>query len=94
MRQYYVYMLASPSRVLYVGVTNNLGRRLAEHRDESRRGFTHHYGVVKLVYFETTANAVTAITREKQLKKWPRWRKVRLIERANASWRDLHHPDG
>ena len=89
MRQYYVYLLASPSRVLYVGVTNNLERRLAEHRSEDHRGFTRHYGVSKLVYFETTTNVMAALTREKQLKKWPRWRKVRLIEKGNPGWRDL-----
>ena len=88
-RQYYVYILASSTRVLYVGVTNNMERRLREHRSEDHRGFTHFYDVSKLVYLETTTNPSAAITREKQLKKWPRWRKVRLIEQGNPQWCNL-----
>ena len=89
MRVFYVYILASSTRVLYTGMTNNLARRLWEHRSDQHRGFTHDYAVHKLVYFETTSNPTAAIAREKQLKKWPRWRKVCLIEKCNPGWRDL-----
>jgi putative endonuclease len=89
MRQFYVYLLASPSRCLYVGVTNDLLRRMHEHRTGAPCSFTGRHGVTRLVYFETTANISSAIAREKQLKRWPRWRKDRLIERENAGWIDL-----
>jgi putative endonuclease len=89
MRQYYVYILASLSRVLYVGVTNNLQRRIREHKRGVVPGFTRNYHVTTLVYFESTSDVRAAIAREKQLKRWPRQRKVRLIEAGNRDWRDL-----
>lgn len=89
MRQYFVYILASESRVLYVGVTNDLVRRLHEHRTGVIASFTARYHVVHLVYFETTNDVRVAIAREKQLKGWPRERKERLINRHNSGWRDL-----
>jgi putative endonuclease len=89
MRQYYVYLLASLSRVLYVGVTNDLRRRIAEHKRGAVPGFTREYRITTLVYFESTLDVRSAIAREKQLKRWPRWRKVRLIEAVNLDWRDL-----
>ena len=89
MRQYYVYILASRSRTIYIGVTNDLVRRIHEHRLDDGQSFTHEYRVRMLVYFETTANIRAAISREKQLKRWPRWRKDRLIETHNPDWRDL-----
>jgi putative endonuclease len=89
MRSYYVYILASHSRVLYVGVTNDLRRRMAEHRSGAVPGFTRRYRITMLVHFEATANVTGAIAREKQLKRWPRGRKIRLIEAANREWRDL-----
>ena len=89
MRQFYVYVLASTSRVLYVGVTNDLTRRMYEHKHGIVPGFTKRYRVTSLVHFEATADIGGAIAREKQLKRWPRWRKVRLIEAQNAGWLDL-----
>jgi putative endonuclease len=88
MRQLYIYVLASRSRVLYVGVTNDLRRRLREHRS-SKIGFTAAYHVNRLVYYEVTANASAAISREKELKGWSRKRKLALIEGANPRWTDL-----
>lgn len=89
MRSYFVYVLASRSRVLYVGVTNDLMRRIYEHKTEALDGFTKRYGVRELVYFEATVNVGAAIAREKQLKRWTRTRKFKLIEANNPDWRDL-----
>ena len=89
MRPLHVYILASHSRVLYVGVTNDLRRRMIEHRLGVNPGFTKQYRTTSLVYFETCEDTRAAIAREKQFKRWPRWRKVRLIEADNPGWRDL-----
>ena len=89
MREYSVYILASRSRVLYVGVTNDLRRRVWQHKRGFLPGFTSEYRVTQLVYFERTGNVRSAITREKQLKRCPRWRKERLIAEHNAGWLDL-----
>jgi len=86
---FYVYILASHSRVLYVGVTRDLLRRMYEHRSGLISGFTSRYRVRRLVYYETTPRARDAFEREKELKGWSREKKVRLIEQANAGWRDL-----
>jgi len=88
-RTFVVYILASPSRVLYVGVTNNLVRRLFEHRTGATPGFATTHGTYRLVYCETTTDPIAAITREKQLKGWKRLRKLRLIESTNPQWKDL-----
>ena len=88
MRQYYVYMLASRSRRLYVGMTNDLQRRVFEHRTGSC-SFTHKYRIDRLVYFETTQNVMAAIAREKELKGWLRKRKLALVDQFNPSWSDL-----
>jgi putative endonuclease len=72
MKQYFVYILASKSRALYTGVTNNLERRLYAHKNKLAKGFTEHYNVNQLVYFETTPNIKAAIDREKQIKAWTR----------------------
>jgi putative endonuclease len=88
---YYVYILASkPRGTLYIGVTNDLVRRIHEHRTDAVPGFTQQYGVKTLVYFESAETADSAITREKQMKKWRRAWKVELIERDNPTWRDLY----
>ena len=88
--QYYVYFLTNwNNRVLYVGVTNNLERRLYEHKHELIDGFTKRYHVHKLVYFETTTDVRAAIAREKQFKRWTRAEKNKLISAANPDWRDL-----
>ena len=85
---YYVYILASQSRTLYVGMTNDLHRRMYEHKTRAT-GFVRQYRVDRLVYYETGANVDAIIAREKQLKRWPRWRKDQLIEKTNPEWRDL-----
>ena len=88
---YYVYILASRKYgTLYIGVTNDLVRRVYEHRTKAVPGFTTKYGVKKLVLFEIFDNAVTAIAREKELKKWRRDWKTRLIEEQNPNWDDLY----
>lgn len=74
---------------LYIGVTNNLERRVYEHRAKLVDGFTGKYNVSRLVYFEATSDAESAIAREKQMKGWVRRKKVALIESVNPSWRDL-----
>ena len=88
---YYVYMLAAKKNgTLYVGVTNDLVRRVWEHRNDAAEGFTRRYIVKTLVYFETFEGPEAAITREKKLKRWRRDWKVALIERDNPHWRDLY----
>ncbi|SFH79693.1 GIY-YIG nuclease family protein [Bradyrhizobium sp. Gha] len=90
-RSYYVYILASKvGGTLYIGVTNDLIRRVAEHKLQLVESFTKHYGVVKLVYFEQFDDPENAIKREKRLKKWNRAWKVRLIEKDNPNWDDLY----
>ena len=87
---YYVYMLTNKyNNVLYIGVTNNLERRLSEHKRKSFEGFTKKYNVNKLVYYEHTSDIKAAIEREKQLKGWTRRRKDELINKANPDWLDL-----
>lgn len=91
MRQRYVYFLASrPGGVIYTGVTNDLVRRVAEHRAKTVGGFTKKYGVGRLVYFEAHDSVEGAIQREKNIKHWPRAWKVNLINAGNAAWRDLY----
>jgi len=88
---YYVYLLASGEHgTLYLGVTNNLVRRTYEHRTKAVPGFTSRYGVNRLVWFESYGDPVSAITREKEIKKWRRDWKIALIERDNPDWRDLY----
>jgi putative endonuclease len=87
----YVYILASKKHgTLYIGVTNDLVRRVYEHKTKAVPGFTTKYGVDKLVLFEIYEDAATAIAREKELKKWRRDRKTRLIEEQNPNWDDLY----
>ena len=88
-RTFYVYLLASKSRRLYVGVTNNLERRLFEHKAKQFDGFTKQYNIDRLVYFEQTNDILGAITREKQIKSWNRSKKLNLIETGNPTWEDL-----
>ena len=88
---YHVYMLASGRHgTLYVGVTNDLARRIHEHKEKLIKGFTSQYGVTCLVWYETYERIDEAIAREKALKKWHRDWKVRLIEEMNPEWEDLY----
>ncbi len=89
MHQYYVYIMTNKSGTLYIGVTNNLNRRVYEHKEKLIRGFTARYNLSKLVYFETCYDINQAIVREKQLKGWLRKKKIELIEKINPHWRDL-----
>ena len=89
MREYYVYIMASRGKTFYVGVTNDLERRVFEHKQGLTDGFTKKYRVTKLVYYEATSDIRTAIEREKQLKAWRRSKKVSLVESLNPEWKDL-----
>lgn len=90
MKYYYVYILASERRgTLYIGVTNDLKRRMYEHKNGLIDGFTKKYGVHRLVYYQQCENIESVIQREKQLKAWRREWKVRLIEETNPNWNDL-----
>jgi putative endonuclease len=94
-KRYYVYILASKKNgVLYVGTTNDLERRMIEHRSEAIKGFTQRYHVKKLVYYEIFEKPYDAICREKALKKWYRKWKIELIEAQNPQWQDLYNSNG
>jgi len=87
---YYVYLLTNwNNKVMYLGVTNNLERRLYEHKNKLVKGFTEKYNVNKLVYFEETQDVTAAIAREKEIKKWRREKKNQLVNRMNPNWKDL-----
>jgi putative endonuclease len=88
-RTFYVYILANRNRRLYIGITNNLVRRLFEHRTGLKSGFAHRYNIQRLVYWESTDDPRIAIAREKQLKGWRREKKIHLIESMNPDWEDL-----
>jgi putative endonuclease len=89
-RTYYVYILASESRELYVGVTNNLLKRVEQHRTGSNpNSYTIKHRTFRLVYCESTTDVLSALRREKQIKRWTRRRKIELIDDANPDWRDL-----
>ena len=89
-KTYYVYLLTNwNNKVLYIGVTNNLQRRLYEHQHKLIKGSTEKYNLNKLVYFEQTNDIHTAITREKEIKKWRREKKNNLVESKNKTWQDL-----
>ena len=88
---YYVHILASGRNgTLYVGVTNDLVRRIWEHKNETADGFTKRYGVKQLVWFDSTTDVEGAIRREKTMKRWPRDYKLNVIEEMNPQWRDLY----
>ena len=89
MRQYYVYIMTNRSKTLYTGVTNDIGRRILEHKNKLIKGFTKRYNIAKLVYCESVNEVDTAIRREKQIKGWLRSKKIALIEANNPEWKDL-----
>lgn len=87
--RYYVYIMSSFTRTLYVGMTNNLSRRVWEHKNKLVPGFTEKYNITSLVYAEECTEVLDAIAREKQIKKWRREKKVTLIESINPQWQEL-----
>ncbi len=87
--QFAVYILASRSRTLYVGVTRDLRRRVWQHREKLVPGFTTKFNIRRLVWYELTPNVAGAITREKEIKAWRRSKKVALVESTNPTWEDL-----
>lgn len=89
MKQYYIYIMTNKSKTLYIGVTDNLERRVYEHKNKLIEGFTKKYNITKLVYYEMTNDVLSAIEREKQIKGWLRKKKIALIEAANPEWKDL-----
>ncbi|HEU0294844.1 MAG TPA: GIY-YIG nuclease family protein [Anaerolineales bacterium] len=88
-KEYYVYILTNKSRTLYTGVTNNLMRRVYEHKNKLIPGFKSKYNIKILVYYEATPNVEAALAREKQIKGWLRAKKIALIESMNPKWEDL-----
>ena len=91
MKQFYVYILTNQRRgALYTGMTNDLGRRVWEHKEKAIEGFTKRYGVDQLVYFEVAATVDAAMAREAKLKRWRRDWKIKLIEQNNPQWIDLY----
>lgn len=87
--QYYVYIMSNASRTLYIGVTNDIDRRVYEHRNKTADGFTKRYNITKLVYFEIFSDIKQAIAREKELKGWIRKKKISLIISVNPKWDDI-----
>ncbi len=88
-KDYYIYIMASESGTLYIGVTNDLVRRISEHKQDLIEGFTKKYQCHKLVYYENYSDIKQAISREKQLKNWNRNKKQELIKQVNTHWKDL-----
>jgi putative endonuclease len=89
MRTYYVYIIASKSGTLYTGMTNDLERRVYEHKNKMVKGFTKKYDIDRLVYYEETGDVDSAIIREKQIKSWRRSKKIDLVKSVNPTWSDL-----
>lgn len=90
-KQYYVYILASKRNgTLYIGVTSDIIKRVYEHKNNFVKGFTQKYDVHNLVYYEIAESVESAINREKQIKRWNRAWKIRLIEKSNPEWKDLY----
>jgi putative endonuclease len=90
-KTYYVYIMASQRRVLYVGITSHIERRVRQHKSHTFGGFTAKYNVTNLVHFERYGSVMKAIRREKELKDWRREKKIALIESSNPKWRDLSY---
>lgn len=91
MNHYYVYILAKRRNgTLYIGITNDLIKRIYEHKNDIIEGFTKKYRIHSLVYYEETGDINSALTREKRMKKWKRQWKIELIEKDNPEWKDLY----
>jgi len=89
-KRFHVYLLTNwNNKVIYVGITNNLERRIYEHKNKMVKGFTEKYNLKKLVYFEETPDVKAAIAREKEIKKWRREKKNQLVNKMNPEWKDL-----
>jgi putative endonuclease len=88
-REYHVYIMSNHSRNLYTGITSNLAARVWKHKSKVYEGFTKKYNITQLVWYESTTDVLAAIKLEKQIKNWPRSRKVALIRLMNPTWRDL-----
>ncbi len=88
-KEYYVYIMTNKSRTLYTGVTNDLMRRVYEHKNKIVQGFTSKYNIQYLVYYESTSSIYVALEREKQIKGWFRAKKIALINSVNPDWKDL-----
>src|SRR5215203_5369921 len=88
-RRYFVYILSSVTNRLYIGITNDLERRVVQRKRRELEGFTSRYGIDQLVYYEETDDVYAAISREKQLKGWMRIRKIQLVQDMNPDWHDL-----
>jgi len=89
MKEYYVYIMTNSVRTLYIGVTNDLMRRVFEHKEKLAEGFTKKYNITMLVYYETSSDVQAALAREKQLKSWRRSKKIAVIESSNPLWKDF-----
>ncbi len=88
-RTFYVYIMANQSRTIYTGVSNDIFRRVQQHKEKTYPGFTSKYNINKLVFYEECPDSYTAITREKQIKGWLIIKKINLIEKNNPNWHDL-----
>ena len=88
-KTYYIYIMANQSRTLYTGVTNNIKKRVYQHKNGLVEGFTHRYKIDALIYVESFSDVYSAIAREKQIKHWRRDKKLQLIAQENPNWRDL-----
>ncbi|MFQ5965210.1 MAG: GIY-YIG nuclease family protein [Candidatus Scalinduaceae bacterium] len=89
-KRYYIYLITNwNNKVMYVGVTNNLVRRIYEHKSKLVKGFTNRYNINKLVYYEETHDVIAALAREKEIKKWRREKKNQLVNQMNPNWKDL-----
>ena len=89
MKQYYVYIMSSLSGTLYTGITNDMKRRVYQHKHKLIEGFTSKYDVIRLVHYEVTDSVQAALAREKEIKAWRRSKKIDLIKSSNPTWRDL-----
>ena len=89
MKNYYIHIMTSQYGILYIGMTNDIKKRVYQHKNHLTPGFTEKYNIDKLLYVETMSDAVSAINREKQLKKWRREKKVALVDSQNPDWKDL-----
>ncbi|MBN2733163.1 MAG: GIY-YIG nuclease family protein [Balneolaceae bacterium] len=88
-QRYHVYIMSNISRMIYIGITNDLARRVEEHKSDRKNGFTGRYNIHRLIYYEEFQDVQKAIAREKELKGWRREKKIELIEKVNPEWKDL-----